>query len=114
MRNIFVVSLLFLVGCATAGVSREVVSQQRLLGPVGTNSPGTSMVQPDRIIRLVDSRMIREQIRQSRKGDALSLVGWKRVAAMAGLAYAILYLLTGDDDPEPCALGDTFCQITGL
>ena len=93
MKITSLLCLLFLVGCATGGVPREVLDQQNLSAPIYGNPPVTPMFPTDRVVRLVDSRMIQEIIRLNRDEAALSLSGEPLIVTLAAAAAALWYVL---------------------
>lgn len=102
MKNALIICMLLLVGCATGGVPREIFSQRNLSSPVYSNPLATPIVRTGRVVRLVDSRMIQETIRESREGNSLSLREG-RVACYIGGVLGFLWVIykQSESDCEP-------------
>ena len=104
MRSVLVICMLFVCGCATTGAPRASLDQRAIPLPSFDYSSTLQGASNGRVIRLLDSRTIRELIRKDRDEAALPLTGRaKKVLFIAGAVVALYVLIDSqEDDDEDC------------
>jgi hypothetical protein len=90
--------VLLLVGCATTEGPPETARERAAFALVYRDPLLPAPLPTSEVIRLVDSRMIREILRQKGNENQLALSPTAKVTISVIASIGLLYLLTDDDD----------------